>query len=224
MLSTVKDVQPNMEDAPEYGLSEAEHKVLCLRDIAEIVWSLTGTAYGPLIYLQEADKLCRAYKKPFRSADRGYIWARRLEIMRSCGEDEKALAEAKAVLEAEKANPGINTYRFHALKFMAESMAEQGAYAKAAELLQAAYQSFPLNAAGQRDLAEAAAAENPKERYEKYHHCTTIQYLPWEKVSAPTLEEVRERQYQRFLERQEKSAAAKELENKVNSDLINHLK
>ena len=37
VLATVKDVQPDMNDAPEYGLSEAEHKVLCLRDIAEIV-------------------------------------------------------------------------------------------------------------------------------------------------------------------------------------------
>lgn len=58
-----KDVQPDMEDAPEFGLSEAEHKVLCLRDIAEIVWRLTGTGDAPIIYLNEAYRLCREYKK-----------------------------------------------------------------------------------------------------------------------------------------------------------------
>ena len=35
------------------------------------------------------------------------------------------------MLEAEKAVEGVNPYRFHALKFIAESMAEQGDYAKA---------------------------------------------------------------------------------------------
>lgn len=74
VLATVKDVQPDMEDAPEFGLSEAEHKVLCLRDIAEIVWRLTGTGDAPIIYLNEAYRLCREYKKVFRSADRGAIW------------------------------------------------------------------------------------------------------------------------------------------------------
>ena len=70
----MKDVQPDMEDAPEFGLSEAEHKVLCLRDIAEIIWRLTGTGDAPIIYLNEAYRLCREYKKVFRSADRGAIW------------------------------------------------------------------------------------------------------------------------------------------------------
>lgn len=224
VLSTVKDVQPDMEDVPEYGLSEAEHKVLCLRDISEIVWSLTGTAYGPLIYLKEADRLCREYKHPFRSADRGRIWARRLEIMRSCDEEAKALVEAAAMLEAEKENEGLNTYRFHALRILAESAAEHGNYAKGAELLAEAYKSFPLNTAGEHDIEEAAATEDAKERYEKYHHCTTIQYLPWEKVSAPTLEEVRQRQYERFLEREAKAAQGKDVETKATEDLISRLK
>ena len=83
VLATVKDVQPDMDDAPEFGLSEAEHKVLCLRDIAQIVWQLTGTGDAPLFYLDEAYKICREYAHVFRTADRGAIWARRLEIMRS---------------------------------------------------------------------------------------------------------------------------------------------
>lgn len=202
VLSTVKDVQPDMDDVPEFGLSEAEHKVLCLRDIAEIVWKLTGTANASLIYLKEAYRLCREYKAVFRSADRGAVWARRLELLRSCGEEQKAVAEAKAMLDNEKENVGINPYRFHALKFLAESMAEQGDYNKASLLLSQAYESFPLSDAGKRDLAEAAGITDVKQRYESYHHCTTIQYQPWEKYNVPTLEDVRRLQEENFRRRE----------------------
>ena len=54
VLSTVVNVEPNMDDDPEYGLSEAEHKVLCLRDIAEIVWKLAKSEEAALTYLKEA--------------------------------------------------------------------------------------------------------------------------------------------------------------------------
>ena len=210
VLATVKDVQPDMDDVPEFGLSEAEHKVLCLRDIAQIVWQLTGTGDAPLFYLNEAYKLCRSYKHVFRSADRGAIWARRLEIMRDCGEEEKALAEAKAMLDSEKENTGVNAYRFHALKFIAESMAGQGDYNKAALLLAEAYQSFPLSEAGKRDLAQAADTADAQERYEKYHHCTAIQYQPWEQDNVPTLEDVRKLQERNFARREAEKAAGKE--------------
>lgn len=210
VLATVKDVEPDMEDAPEFGLSEAEHKVLCLRDIAQIVWQLTGTGDAPLFYLDEAYRLCRSYQHVFRSADRGAIWARRLEIMRSCGAEEKALAEARAMLESEKANAGVNPYRFHALKFIAESMAEQGDYAKAALLLAEAYQSFPVNEAARAALAEAEAATDAKERYARYQHCTTIQYQPWEQDNVPTLEEVRKLQERNFARREAEKEASKE--------------
>ena len=214
VLATVKDVQPDMDDAPEFGLSEAEHKVLCLRDIAQIVWQLTGTGDAPLFYLDEAYKICREYAHVFRTADRGAIWARRLEIMRSCGEEAKALAEAKAMLEAEKANAGVNPYRFHALKFIAESMAAKEDYAKAALLLAEAYQSFPVNAAAEKALAEAAALIDAKERYAAYVHCTTIQYQPWEKDNVPTLEDVRRLQERNFAKREAAKAAGQEQEDK----------
>lgn len=214
VLATVKDVQPDMNDAPEFGLSEAEHKVLCLRDIAQIVWQLTGTGDAPLFYLDEAYKLCREYKHVFRSADRGAIWARRLEIMRGCGEEQKALAEARAMLESEKGNEGVNAYRFHALKFIAESMAAAEDYHKAALLLAEAYQSFPMNEAARAALAEAEAAADAKDRYAMYHHCTTIQYQPWEKDNVPTLEEVRRLQERNFARREAAKAAGEELNEK----------
>ncbi|WP_405383739.1 hypothetical protein [Phascolarctobacterium sp.] len=220
VLATVKDVQPDMNDAPEYGLSEAEHKVLCLRDIAEIVWQLTGTGDAPVFYLKQAYKLCRDYEHIFRSADRGKIWVRALEIMRSCGEEEKALVQAHAMLEAEKATPGINPYRFHALKFIAESMAAQGDYNKGSILITEAYQSFPVTEAAERDLAEAAALADAKERYEAYHHCTTIQYQPWERGNIPTLDDVRRLQEENMRKRE--AAKAQGAEGVAN--LINQLK
>lgn len=220
VLATVKDVQPDMKDAPDFGLSEAEHKVLCLRDIAQIIWQLTGTIEAPLVYLKEAYRLCRAYPHVFRSADRGKIWVSRLELLRSGGQEEKALAEAAAMLEAEKANEGVNPYSFHALVFMAESLAAQGEYEKACAKIAEAYQSFPLTEAAERDLAAAAAVADAKERYEKYHYCTTIQYQPWERGNVPTLEDVRRLQEENFSKRQE--AGAKPAINAA--DLIGQLK
>ncbi|MGM9519769.1 MAG: hypothetical protein ACI3WS_03740 [Phascolarctobacterium sp.] len=202
VLATVRDVQPDLEDAPEFGFSEAEHKVLCLRDLAEIIWMVTGTGDAPAFYLNEAYKLCRAYQKVFRTADRGKIWVRKLEIMRSCGLEGKALTEAHAMLEAEKANEGINPYRFRALVFMGESIAEKGDYLKGSLLIAEAYKSYPCSEATEKDLAEAAAAAEPQERYEKYLHCTTIPYQPWERDNIPTLEDVHRLQEENFAKRE----------------------
>ncbi len=222
VLATVKDVQPDMNDAPEFGLSEAEHKVLCLRDIAEIVWTLTGIGDAPLVYLKEADRLCHEYQHVFRSADRGAIWARSLEIMRHCGKQEEAWKKAATMLNEQKAKSGVNAYAFHALKFMAESLAMQEEYNKAALLLEEAYQYFPLTEATKKDLAEAAAEQDAKERYAKYHHCTTIQYQPWERDNVMTLDEVRKLQEENFKRRQAQEVEKSSSE-QVN-DLINQLK
>lgn len=180
VLSTVVKIQPNEEDVPEVGLSEVEHKVLCLRDVAEIVWQLTHQDYAPLVYLGEAYHYCRSYKHPFRSADRGAIWSRRLEIMRDSGANDKAVAEAQAMLEQEAGSTGENPYIFHADKFLAEDAAASGDYDKAAQLLAEAYKYYPVTETAKKDLADAAAEANPKARYEKYHHCTTIQYRHFE--------------------------------------------
>lgn len=216
VLATVKDIEPDMEDAPDFGLSEAEHKVLCLRDIAEIIWKLTGRLDAPLVYLKEADRLCRAYKYTFRSADRGAIWARRLEMLRESGEEDAAIAEVKKAL-AEQKEEGINTYRFHAYKFLAESMAKRGDFAKASLVLAEAFKSAPLSDAGRKELAAAAAEQDAEKRYNAYMHATTIRYAPWEDDDVPTLDEVHELQMRNF----EKREAAKK---KKEADLNNNLK
>ena len=201
VLATTRDVVPDMEDNPEYGLSDCEHKVLCLRDIAEIVWQLTGTADAPLVYLRQADKLCREYKYIFRSADRGRIWVRRLELKKACGAETEAIQEAQQLLQERAEKTGIDPYAFHAWKFLAECEADQGNFAKAVMLLQKAYAYFPVNEAAERDIKEALEATDSKEQYARLHHCTTIQYRPWEDFTVPTIDDVRRLQMKNYLAR-----------------------
>ena len=94
VLSTVLDVEPNMEDAPEYGLSEAEPKVLCLRDIAEIVWDLTKDKEATLWYLDEAFRLSREDKYSFIAASRCDMWYRILNGDQETGDGELARCAA----------------------------------------------------------------------------------------------------------------------------------
>ena len=60
VLATVLPEEPNMEDATERGMSDVEHKVLCLRDVADIVWTLAKNDEAALAYLEVAYYLSRA--------------------------------------------------------------------------------------------------------------------------------------------------------------------
>mgnify|MGYP003445533311 CR=1 FL=1 len=57
-----------------------------------------------------------------------------------------------------------------------------------AELIAEAYKYYPVNEQCLKDLAEAAAIEDAKERYEKYYHCTTIQYNFWEERKVAVID------------------------------------
>ncbi len=120
------------------------------------------------------------------------------------------MEQAQTMLEQEKERIGVNAYRFHALKFIAESMAAKEEYAKAALLLAEAYKSFPVTEAAERDLAEAAATADAAERYAKYLHCTTIQYQPWERDTVPTLDEVRRLQERNYALREARKSTETE--------------
>lgn len=183
VLSTVVNITPDMEDAPEFGLSEAEHKVLCLRDVAEIVWNLAKSEEAALTYLKEAYDICRAYEKPFRSASRGDMFYRRLTILKECGKAEQAVNEAKEMDKQETETvEGLNPYKYFALKFLAESAHDAGDDEQAAELYAQAFEFYPKSEAGIKDLARAATHETAAERYKDYAFCSTIQYKPWEKL------------------------------------------
>ena len=70
VLQTVLTVEPDLAEAPAEGLSQAEHKVLCLRDIGEIIYRLTGQAQPALPYFQQALDLARRYPHPFHTGVR----------------------------------------------------------------------------------------------------------------------------------------------------------
>ena len=188
VLLTVKDIKPNLQDVPEKGLSEAEHMVLCLRDIAEIIYKVMGNVPIAITYLGHAHQICRAYKHPFRSADKGGVWHRSLELMEEIGETEKAIAKAEAMLEEEKDNFGKNPYRYYANIYLAKQAAKAEDYVKGAELIAEAYKYYPVNDACLKDLAEAAVIKDAKARYEKYAHCTTIQYNFWEERKVAVID------------------------------------
>ena len=181
VLSTVVNVEPNMDDDPEYGLSEAEHKVLCLRDIAEIVWKLAKSEEAALAYLQQAYDIARAYQHSFRSSPRGDMFYRRLNILREAGKEEQAVKEAHEMVAAEKDNNGVNPYKYFALKFLAEDAHSAGDDAKASDIYAEAFKYYPRNDIAERDLAKAAAETDAAKRYKAYEFCSTVQYMPWEK-------------------------------------------
>lgn len=65
VLSTfINDVEPDMDDHPDQGMCEAEHFVLSLRDISEIIWKLTKNGDAALQYLDRAFIICRKF--PYR--------------------------------------------------------------------------------------------------------------------------------------------------------------
>lgn len=201
VLSTVRDVEVDMEHNPEYGLSDPEHKCLCYRDLGEIVWMLTQNADAALYYFEQAYAICKEYTYAFHSAKRGGIWARRLEIKRASGKLPEALDECLTKMDEQDKEDNINQYLFFGNKFLAECYAEKEDYAKACACLAEGFKYYPLSDAGKKDIAEVEGLADLKERYNGYLHCATLQYLPWEDFDVPTLEEVRDKQYERYLKR-----------------------
>lgn len=207
VLSTIRDVEVDMEHNPEYGFSDPEHKCLCYRDLGEIVWMLSGNAQAALYYFEEAYKICREYKYAFISAKRGGIWARRLEIKRDSGDLKSAIDECLVKMEEQNKEDKINTYLFFGNKFLADTFAQREDYAKACTYMAEGFKYYPLSEAGAKDIAEAEETNDLKERYAKYLHCASLQYLPWEDTNVLTLEEVREKQYESYLKRKEAEAS-----------------
>ena len=130
VLSTVIDVEPDMDEAPETGLSEAEHKTLCLRELGEIVYKLAHNVEAALQYVDAAFKIARAYEHPFRTGARGELWYRHLQLLTELGKKEQACAEAQKMVREEKENSHapkqddpkskINPYKYFSLKYLAE--------------------------------------------------------------------------------------------------------
>ena len=102
-------------------------------------------------------------------------------VLSEAGKTKQAVDEAKAMVEAEKDNNGVNPYKYFALKFLAEDAHNAGDDAKASEIYAEAFKYYPQNDIAERDLAKAAAEEDAAKRYKAYEFCSTVQYKPWEK-------------------------------------------
>lgn len=192
VLSTVLEVAPNMEDAPEQGMSECEHKVLCLRDLAEIVWNYTHNEEATLRYLDEAIKLCDEYKYAFRNGERGEIFYRRLNVLAESGKKEQAEQEAEAMIAAQKKQATapqqeepyayVNPYIYFSYKFLAEQLYKEGHVAEACSRYEDALAYYPLNEAGKKDYQKAIDQTDPEARYKRFVMCSELMYVPWEKL------------------------------------------
>ena len=101
VLATVVEVEPSMEKAAK-GMSEAEHKILCLRDIAKIIWGLTKNTEAALNYWDQAIALCARYQYAFVSVARGEISYGRLIMLVAAGQEEQACNEARAMTGNER--------------------------------------------------------------------------------------------------------------------------
>ena len=195
VLSTfINDVEPDLDDHPDQGMCEAEHFVLSLRDISEIIWKLTKNGDASLQYLDRAFKICRKFPYRFHTEARGDIWYRRLNVLAESGRLEQAFADAEEMVKNEKLEShapqpiipdplydGVNPYIFYSLRFLAEQKHKEGKSAEACALFAEAYNYFPLSAAGIRDVNKAKETKDVEEQYKAWIFCTTYQYLPWEK-------------------------------------------
>ena len=180
VLATVVNVEPSMEKA-EKGMSEAEHKILCLRDIAKIVWGLTGNTEAALNYWEAAIDLCEKYQYPFVSVARGEISYGRLALLLTAGQVEQACREAKVMAVKDRfEQENISSYRYFAYKFLGEREHAQGNSQKAALLYEKAFSYYPKSEAGERDFAAAGMVADAEERYVKYQQMSSMQYLQWE--------------------------------------------
>lgn len=194
VLATVKDVQPNMDDAPDQGMSEAEHKTLCLRDLGEIIFIMTKAPKVARKYIDEAYALATAYRHPFRSPARGQLWLRHLQLLALEEGEQAAAAEQEArdriaseqvqstAPEPDDGMTYVNPYVYYSHEFLAERAAARGEFAQAADLMKEGFKSRPLSIAGKRDTLKASQVEDDRKRYEAYVQCAKHMYLPWEKL------------------------------------------
>lgn len=93
VLASVLDVEPDLKDKPVEGFSQAEHKVLCLMKMAEVIWGMMQNGEAALHYVDEAIAICEKFDGVFRSLDPLEVWQYRLKILRLMGQTEQAATE-----------------------------------------------------------------------------------------------------------------------------------
>ena len=185
VLSTVLDVVPSMEKPEGTNMGEVEHKILCLRDLAKIVWALTENSEASLRFWDEAVDLCTKWPYHFNSVARGEISYGRLVMLWVAGQKDKVEEDLKAMAVDERFEMkeyNVNSYRYFAYKFMAEREHASGNVEKAALLFEKAFQYYPMSVEARREEEKAKAMADMEERYQQFVAMSKRQYLQWEVV------------------------------------------
>ncbi|MEG1727324.1 MAG: hypothetical protein RR321_05350 [Acidaminococcaceae bacterium] len=187
VLSTIVEVVPS-EAVPASGMSEVEHKILCLRDLAKIVWGLTANAEAALRFWDEAVERCANWQHPFNSVARGEISYGRLVMLLAARQQAAVTAGVQAMITSERfEREQVNSYRYFGYKFMAEKEFALKNYQKAALLYEQAFAYYPKSAAGLRDEVTAKALPDAEERCHKFQTMSSMQYLQWDLTPAAVI-------------------------------------
>lgn len=182
VLSTVMDVVPSREVPPQ-GLSEVEHKVLCLRDMARIIWAFTGNGEAALRYWDEAIELADGWETRFLSVARGEMHYGRVAMLFLIGRQEQAEKELAEMLDSqhfEMPEFNVNSNRYFARKLLAERAHAAGDLQQATDYLAEAFHYYPMSVEARENEAEALSTADLEERYKKFMAMTKRQYLQWQ--------------------------------------------
>lgn len=95
VLVSVLEVEPDLNDKPQDGFSQAEHKALCLMKMGEVIWGMMGNAEVALRYVDQAKAICEQFDGEFLSLDPLEVWNFHLQLLRSMGQEEMAAGEEK---------------------------------------------------------------------------------------------------------------------------------
>jgi hypothetical protein len=184
VLSTVVNIEPSMEK-PDSGMGEVEHKILCMRDLAKIVWQLTENSDAALKFWDEAVRLCDMWPYNFNSVARGEISYGRLVMLWVAGKYdlvESQLKEMAASERFEMPEYNVNSYRYFAYKFRAETEYNAKNVHKAALIFEEAFKYYPMSVEARREETKAKAMTDMEERYNKFLQMSKTQYIQWEVV------------------------------------------
>ena len=184
VLSTIVNVEPSMEK-PKSGMGEVEHKILCMRDLAKIVWKLVENLEASAKFWDEAVRLCSLWPHNFSSVARGEISYGRLGLFLAAGKNdvvEEQLKEMASSQRFEMQEHNVNSYRYFAYKFKAEQEYAHKNVHKAALIFEEAFKYYPMSVEARCEENKAKAMTDMEERYQKFLQMSKVQYLQWDTV------------------------------------------
>lgn len=184
VLSTIVSVEPSLEK-PKSGMGEVEHKILCMRDLAKIVWQLVGNVEASAKFWDEAVRLCFLWPYNFSSVARGEISYGRLGLYLAAQKNDVVDVQIKEMAASERFEMqeyNVNSYRYFAYKFQAEREYANKNVKKAAIIFEEAFKYYPMSVEARVEENKAKAMQDMEARYQKFLQMSKVQYLQWEVI------------------------------------------